>query len=356
VAQLQTMGALTALRRNTMAMAPVQTIPTPLHGFPAAGSPAGHTLPGVGSVAAAAPAPGLAPLGGGVGGFRGLGGPASGSGAPSLRPLGNLRPEPVALPAPVPRPAPVEPPPAHDQALSVDMPSSISSFGLAETPRGAQGQNLFSVPEEADQALELDIKPPKGGNQSDDPSPHPSHSLAGASALNTSKITNTSSASGLSTRAEDGQEDTVRCPTHGLLYDRRKNAGCRRCLEAKRSATRGATGERVTSSRRATPARATWVSNLSPARRAFLGLFLAMGLGFGGAAYYSYGPVATIVDRLRAEQTALSGRPGTQENLARFDQIDADVDRARSRGVRNSLILWVAASGVLLAGWYRATS
>jgi hypothetical protein len=98
------------------------------------------------------------------------------------------------------------------------------------------------------------------------------------------------------------------------------------------------------------------VNRLTPARRAFLGLFLALGLGFAGAAYYSVGPVATIVDRLRAEQTALSARPGTQENLARFDQIDADVERARRRGVRNSLVLWVAASGLLLAGWYRATS
>ena len=350
VRQLQSMGALTAMRRSTVAMSAVQPVPTPVHGFPATGAPAAQTLQGVGAVPSSAASSagrgqGLGPL---AWGSPGMPSPMpQPSASPGLRPLGASRGDSgAALPAPV----------ASEHAriptgLGMDIPSAISSFALPETPSPPRDPgNPFSVPEEGEQALELDVKPKEPVVYSRNP-----HTIAGASALNTNKITATSSVSGLRTTNDEAREDTIRCPTHGLLYDSRKHAGCRRCLEIKRSAARGedAPGQRAAASG---ARRGTWASNLSPAKRAFMGLALALFIGFAPAAFYTLGPVNSGVLRLRAEQTALSARPGTEDNLARFDQIEADVDRARSRGLRNTLMLWVGATGLLLAGWYRATA
>ena len=86
-----------------------------------------------------------------------------------------------------------------------------------------------------------------------------------------------------------------------------------------------------------------------------MGLFLALFLGFAPAAYYALSPGAGEVERLRAEQAALSERAGTEDNLRRFDQLEDQVEVARSRAMRNTIVIWVAISGVVMAAFYKAT-
>ena len=139
-----------------------------------------------------------------------------------------------------------------------------------------------------------------------------------------------------------------RCPTHGLFFDRRKSTGCRKCFEDKRSG--------VPASNRSASKRRSDGLTSSPAKRAFLGLALALFLGFAPAAYYALFPGAGEVDRLRAEQRLLSEKAGTEENLRRFDQLEDQVASGHSKAARNTLIMWVAISGVVMAAWYKTTS
>jgi hypothetical protein len=167
----------------------------------------------------------------------------------------------------------------------------------------------------------------------------PVYTLAGASALNTSKIVATKSASGLSLSDEEA-DHTARCPLHGLLYDKRKSKGCRRCVEGRRSAHAGDGPHGL---------------RQAPAKRAFLGFGLAFAVGLLPAAYYARNPGAAEVLRLRAEQQDLSQRAGTEAILRRFDELDELVSSSQARNMRNTLFIWVAAGGLVMFGFYRAT-
>jgi hypothetical protein len=352
VHKLKASGALTSIRRAGAAQGP---IPTPVHGFAVMGSPAAATLQGLGALNLPMPggrahaAPTLAPLGAvataprtgntgnfrapsPTGSFRAPGAPSTnpGSGSKSgpksgggLRPLtagGGAAPA-LALAEPPSSFAPpasadpfTVPDGAEDSPLELALPVSTSDSSVVERVRGFQRH----------------------------------HTLPGASALNTSKITATSSSSGLDVDDEAGEVNSERCPAHGLLFDRRKSSGCRKCFEDKRSAARA---PNRSAQKRRTDGRIN-----SPARRAFMGLALALFLGFVPAAYYALFPGAGEVDRLRSEQRVLSEKTGTEENMRRFDQLEDMVASGHWKALRNTLIIWVAISGVTMAAWYKTTS
>jgi hypothetical protein len=342
VHKLKASGALTSIRRAGAAQGP---IPTPVHGFAVTGSPAAATLQGLGALNLPMPggrapaAPTLAPLGavaapprtGTTGSFRAPGTPNTNPGSgPTSGPKsgGGLRPRTAgggaALALAEPPPSSFAPPAsadpftvpdgAEDSPLELALPVSTSDSSVVERVRGFQRH----------------------------------HTLPGASALNTSKITATSSSSGLDVDDEAGEVNSERCPTHGLLFDRRKSSGCRKCFDDKRSAARAP-------SRSARKRRTDGRIN-SPAKRAFMGLALALFLGFVPAAYYALFPGAGEVDRLRSEQTLLSEKTGTEENMRRFDQLEDMVASGYWKALRNTLIIWVAISGVTMAAWYKTTT
>jgi hypothetical protein len=293
---------------------------------------------------------------------------------PGLRPLG--APAPAPAPAahaepPTPAPMPLEleepdslPTPVHTSipaglsapvavplddsgniSLSYDAPSAISSFGMAELPRPAGGKDPFGLPEQTEAPLELVTDSPSASISR--PAPI---TLAGAAGLNTSKITNTAGSSGLRLTDSETGDDNERCPVHGLLYDRRASTGCKKCQldkdAGKRSATRGAARA---------PDRVARLRD-TPPRRAFLGISLALALGFLPAALYALKPAAGEVSRLRAEQADLSMRAGTEDNLRRFDELETLVDGSRDKAMRNTLIIWVLIGGAVMGAYYKITA
>ncbi len=160
----------------------------------------------------------------------------------------------------------------------------------------------------------------------------------GSSGLFSPKIIASRASSGLELAGEK-KSHVERCPKHGLLYDSSKSSACRKCLADGRAAL--------------VERRGTLRSN--PARRALLGILFAMVLGFLPAAYYARTPGAAEVNRLRAEQHELSKGAGNEATIRRFDEIEGLVAVSRRLSMRNTLIIWIAASGVLLVGWYRVT-
>jgi hypothetical protein len=151
--------------------------------------------------------------------------------------------------------------------------------------------------------------------------------------------------SGVAVDQDPRNHNLVRCVQHGLYYDKSKASGCRKCLGAARAyATKieHRTGRFADLRGR-------------PARRAFLGLIVALLIGFLPAAYYCFGPGAAEGRRLRVEQEVLSRQPGTLANLHAFADLDAQVGAAHGRASRNTAAIWAAVAGVALLGWYRVT-
>jgi hypothetical protein len=276
------------------------------------------------------------------------------AGAPaSLRPLGSRAEAPIATPYAEPRPRPgppAQPAPEPDPFApppSIPIgPLSLASMDLDRAPASPSPRrhDLFTPAEGANASLELDLAPSPPLERT---TPVAARSLPGASGLDTNRLVATSSASGLAIGEEEPGAHAIRCPRHGLLYDRRRADGCRRCLEDVRAAAQAAEGR--------LPSRQLAALRESPARRAFLGLGFALFLGFLPAAYHAFRPGADEVRRLRAEQDELSHKTGTEDNLRRFDEIDELVAHSRSRAARNTFILWFAVSGVAFVGWYRIT-
>jgi hypothetical protein len=137
----------------------------------------------------------------------------------------------------------------------------------------------------------------------------------------------------------------VRCVQHGLYYDKTRASGCRKCLGAARAY--------ATQMER----RVSRFGDLRgrPARRAFLGLVVALVIGFLPAAYYCLGPGAAEARRLRIEQEILSRQPGTEANVRTFEALDEQVGATRGRTSRNTVVVWAAVAGVAMFGWYRIT-
>jgi hypothetical protein len=254
----------------------------------------------------------------------------------SLTPLSGARSVPMPAPLGIDGPS---------TGARLDPPSGLS-FGV-QPP--APAASAFTVPDSPDNEPVLELatrekaavpKPvPAETSTSISSLSRPAYTLAGASALNTSKLIATNSASGLSL-SDDEADHTIRCPTHGLLFDKRKSKGCRRCVEGRRSAHLGDEPRKLRE---------------APAKRAFLGFGLAFAIGLLPAAYYAKFPGAAEVTRLRAEQADLSQRAGTEANLRRFDEIDDLVSTSNTRNMRNTLFIWVAAGGLVMIGFYRVT-
>lgn len=154
-------------------------------------------------------------------------------------------------------------------------------------------------------------------------------------------------ASGVAMDQDPKNLNLVRCVQHGLYYDKTKASGCRKCLSAARE---------FATKMQAKPERFR-VGDLrdKPAKRAFLGLAFALVIGFLPAAYYCFGPGAATARNLRFEQELLSRKPGTEEILHRFDELDAQVSQSHNRATRNSAIVWLAVSSLAMLGWYRIT-
>ena len=142
--------------------------------------------------------------------------------------------------------------------------------------------------------------------------------------------------------------DTTRCPIHGLAYDRSRASGCVRCLAPVRSQVRTLVdaSDDVDSGRPGQPA----------VRRAFMGLGLALLLGFLPAAYYARSSNRRDLESLRAQQAALSARAATPELLARFDELDAQVQAGHLRGAGRTLLIWIVVGGLVGAAWFKLSA
>ena len=300
--QLQTMGALTSIRRASGGFPQVSL--TPPQTFRGGGTPAN------------APAPerppsngqGLRPLGSHPGriptdglGHRVPTGAGFNMTEPSSRPRGSGRP--MAPGAPT-----LAPPPAADPF--------------------ANGEGVGPIELDRDRKPVASQRPDRPEQQSG----------SGSSGLINPKLIASKAASGLDL-AGSKQSTVERCPRHGLLYDTAKSSACRKCL----SDGRAALGE--------TPG----TLRSSPARRALIGILFALVLGFLPAAYYARVPGAAEVTQLRAEQQELSKALGNEKTMQRFDQIEELVAASYSKSKRNTLLIWIAAGGLLLMLWYRVT-
>jgi hypothetical protein len=346
--QLQQLGALTSLRRLATGAFPQSGALTPPPGaaFRAAGTPVGQLQ---GLMPQSAPGSGLGPalLGTTPSGLRSAGlGTSPGSGQ-GLRPLGSLRPEnatPAGSPAVPGGRVPTD-------GLGHRVPTG-AGFNLAEPSSRSRGSakpmfppdpapprpapaDPFSTPDAGAPHLELDRdrKAKVEARTTDD-----SNSVAGASGLFNPKLIASKSGSGL--ELSGSKQSTVeRCAKHGLLYDTAKSSACRKCLGEARQAL----GDRPGTLR------------ANPARRALMGLLFALVLGFLPAAYYARAPGAAEVNKLRSEQQELSKGLGNESAIRRFDELDTQVHASRRLAMRNTLIIWIAASGLLLGVWYKAT-
>ncbi|HEX3694233.1 MAG TPA: hypothetical protein VH374_02495 [Polyangia bacterium] len=144
------------------------------------------------------------------------------------------------------------------------------------------------------------------------------------------------------TKPKTGPE-IVRCPIHGLNYDRTKASGCMRCLQPARDVAR-AIEER----------QAGWGDVRSnPVKRAAAGLAVAVLVGLLPAAYYARGINGAEVKSLRARQAELSEQLGTKAVTDEYDSLDASIDQVRSRGLRRTMALWIVVSGVVGVAWSR---
>jgi hypothetical protein len=156
-------------------------------------------------------------------------------------------------------------------------------------------------------------------------------------------------ASGVAVDQDPGNRDLVRCAQHGLYYDKTKASGCRKCMSMAREVAMGFESRNAPVSLK--------LANLRdhPAKRAFIGLAVAVLLGLLPAAYYAFGPGSADARELRVRQEVLSRQPGTDEIVHQFDELDEQVTRTRERSLRNIALVWAATSMAAMAGWYKVT-
>lgn len=163
--------------------------------------------------------------------------------------------------------------------------------------------------------------------------------------------------------------DIVRCPVHGLAYNRRQTSGCVRCLAPARARARTLEDAGVAESRaggeppsetEAEDARTgagRWLRArfATPARRALFGLLVALVLGFLPAAYHARASTRGKAVELRRQQAEVAAAPITVETLARFDALDAQVDAIHLRGAKETLLIWLVVTGAAGFAWSRLT-
>lgn len=333
VAQLQSVGAVTLIRPATAISAPRQSgpgIPFPMGSgaFPppatvASGPPlaSSTTLPALPTITsptpfAAPPLPAASRSTAMQAAFA-----ATGSGP---------KRDPFAPPPPVSSSRLTgsfgvrEPAPAPDTHRSLPTLAGGDAFGTAP-------QNAGSLDLDTDSHSSAGFRPPAT-----------SASVAGASAQVLSKMVASRSGSGLSVADDAGNPFVGRCAIHDLEYDKRKASACRKCLAEKTA------GMAFPDSRRRR-------LRENPAKRAFMGLAFALVIGLLPAAYSAVRLGGTEVQGLRARQEELSRKPGTEDIMRQFDDLDVAVEKARSRSMLNTVVLWVLVSSGAMAVWYRVT-
>jgi hypothetical protein len=139
----------------------------------------------------------------------------------------------------------------------------------------------------------------------------------------------------------------VRCPIHGLSYNRDRTAGCLRCPDPERDRAQALERMRLAHSWRWSDVRR------DPIKRAIVGLTLALVIGFLPAAYTTFGISGGEVRRIRARQAELSEQPGTGAVLDEFDRLEEAIVRVRRRGLRHSAVLWVLVTAIAAAAFQR---
>jgi hypothetical protein len=230
---------------------------------------------------------------------------------------------------------PFAPPPSRPNALSLD---TGSVRPVAPPP----GRDPFGAKEEVPQGLELDMR---GRTPSDDAR------RAGAVAPGSSaRLEAGSSSASLSVDRDAASEAyRIRCPKHGLFYDKRKASGCRKCLEPGRKMAAAITS--------ANP----WVGfriydfGENASARAFVGIGIALLVGLMPAAFHAMRVGVRDLHRLRNEQELLSHRPASEDVVRRFDELEAEVSSSHSRAMRNTAIIWFVVTGGAMAAWYKFT-
>lgn len=238
-------------------------------------------------------------------------------------------------------------PPPSSPSLSLSTgrtaPGGVRIPAPAPAPAPAPRQDSFAATDVDDAMLELDTSRSTTGFRK------APGTLAGASGLNMSKqLPGTSSDVGLAVDdAAAGDPFRVRCGKHGLFFDSRRASACTKCLEPARrvAATIEGGGQRFK------------LANFGDdsARRAFVGLGIALVVGLIPAAYHALRIGTRDLRRLRVEQELLSRKPATDEVIGRFDAIDGEVRRTKNRAMRNTAFVWMVVSGGILVGWYRLT-
>lgn len=138
----------------------------------------------------------------------------------------------------------------------------------------------------------------------------------------------------------------VRCVQHGLYYDKTKASGCRKCLSVARQMAGHIQGPNPKEQN-------DGGFNKNPTKWAFLGLAFALLIGLLPAAYYALGPGTAQAKHHRVEQEILSRQPGSEEILRRFDELERQIDNARSRSFRNTGIIWITISAIAMGGWFK---
>jgi hypothetical protein len=139
----------------------------------------------------------------------------------------------------------------------------------------------------------------------------------------------------------------VRCPIHGLSYNRDRTAGCLRCPDPARDRAQALERTRLAHSWRWSDIRR------DPSKRAIVGLALALVIGFLPAAYTTFAVSGGEVRRIRARQAELSEQPGTSAVLDEFDRLEGAIARVRRRGLQHSAVLWVLVTAIAAVGFDR---
>jgi hypothetical protein len=243
----------------------------------------------------------------------------------------------IARPGSGAGPDPFDAPPETADSIGLEMGAAALPALAARAPAPEP-----AAPEEP--SLELDT----GSHRSNDEFRRPPQTVGGAAALNVSRIAATSSASGLAVdKNAEADAYRVRCDKHGLFFDTRRASGCAKCL---------APGRKMGVAM-AEKARGFKLMEFDdqPIKRAFIGLAIALVMGFIPAAYHALGMGSREMRRLREEQEMVSRRPATEEIARRFEEIDATVGATKSRYMRNTGLIWVMVTGGALFGWYRLT-
>ena len=175
-----------------------------------------------------------------------------------------------------------------------------------------------------------------------------SGNLPGTSAMNAGRIAASTSGSGLAVdSAVQADAYRVRCPQHGLFYDTRKASGCRKCLEPGRKMS-------AAMEKKARGFKLLEIDD-NPVKRAFIGIAIALVVGFIPAAYHALRVGSGDMRRIRAEQEVLSRKPATEEIVRQFEELDTSVGVSKSRSMRNTGLLWMVMTGGALIIWYRVT-